>query len=186
MDYDLGDATQPYHAQLIATGATEEALADVRYQATRWQPPDALMQQQAEARARRAGHMTDVADAGADTTIPGGRKRANTTSRWEGRRRRRTRDGTRRSETGRQTSAARRGRGVGPAGLHPYPVALRSMPPPHPTPHALARVGGSPQIPPKSTYVMRRRGWPRAAPAAAYETRLAHNCRAHSGPVPFH
>ena len=29
-------------------------------------------------------------------------------------------------------------------------------------------------------------GWPRAAPAAAYETRLAHDCRAHSGPVPFH
>ena len=68
----------------MAKGATEEALADVRYQATRWQPPDALMQQQAEARARRAGHMTDVADAGADTTVPEGRKRANTTSRWEG------------------------------------------------------------------------------------------------------
>ena len=84
MDYDLGDATQPYHAQLMAKGATEEALADVRYRATRWQPPDALMQQQAEARARRAGHMTDVADAGADTTVPDGRKRANTTSRWEG------------------------------------------------------------------------------------------------------
>ena len=73
-----------YHAQLIAAGATEEALADVRYRTTRWRPPDALVQQQAEARARRAGHMTDVADAGADTAIPGGRKRANTTSRWEG------------------------------------------------------------------------------------------------------
>ena len=84
MDYDLGDAAQPYHAQLIAAGATEEALTDVRYRTTRWRPPDALMQQQAEARARRAGHMTDVAGAGADTTVPGGRKRANTTSRWEG------------------------------------------------------------------------------------------------------
>ena len=68
----------------MAKGATEEALADVRYRATRWQPPDALIQQQAETRARRAGHMTDVADADADTTVPGGRKRANTTSRWEG------------------------------------------------------------------------------------------------------
>ena len=60
MDYDLGDATQPYHAQLMAEGATEEALADIWYRATRWQPPEALIQQQAEARARRAGHMTDV------------------------------------------------------------------------------------------------------------------------------
>ena len=84
MDYDLGDATQPYHAQLMAKGATEEALADIRYRTTRWQPPEALIQQQAEARARRAGHMTDVADASADATVPDGRKRANTTSRWEG------------------------------------------------------------------------------------------------------
>ena len=37
-----------------------------------------------------------------------------------------------------------------------------------------------------SEYAMRRHGWPRAAPAAAYETRLAHDCRVHSGPVPFH
>ena len=29
MDYDLGDATQPYHAQLMAKGATEEALAQM-------------------------------------------------------------------------------------------------------------------------------------------------------------
>ena len=84
MDYDLGDATQPYHAQLIAEGATEEALADVRYRTTRWHPPAALMQQRAEARARRAGHMMDVEDAHADAAVQGGRKRANTTSRWEG------------------------------------------------------------------------------------------------------
>ena len=58
MDYNLGDATRPYHAQLMAKGATEEELADVRYRTTRWQPPDALIQQQAEAQARRAGHMT--------------------------------------------------------------------------------------------------------------------------------
>ena len=84
MDYDLGDATQPYHAQLMAEGATDEALADIWYRATRWQPPEALIQQQAEARALRAWHMTDVVDASADTTVPDGRKRANTTSRWEG------------------------------------------------------------------------------------------------------
>ena len=35
-------------------------------------------------RAVLVGNLTDVADAGADTTVPGGRKRANTTSRWEG------------------------------------------------------------------------------------------------------
>ena len=33
---------------------------------------------------------------------------------------------------------------------------------------------------------MRRHGWLRAAPAAAYETRLARDCRVHSGLVPFH
>ena len=84
MDYDLGDAERPYHAQLIAAGATEEALADVRYRTMRWRPPGALIQQRAEARARRAGHMMEGVGAGTDTTIPGGRKRANTTSRWEG------------------------------------------------------------------------------------------------------
>ena len=36
MDYDLGDAARPYYAQLIAAGATEEALADVRYRTVRW------------------------------------------------------------------------------------------------------------------------------------------------------
>ena len=84
MDYDLGDAERPFHAQLVAAGVTEEALVDVRYRTMRWRPPDALIQQQAEARARRAGHMMDGVGAGTDTTIPGGRKRANTTSRWEG------------------------------------------------------------------------------------------------------
>ena len=44
-------------------------------------------------------------------------------------------------------------------------------------PHMRSRVwvGGVSSSPPKPTYAMRRRGWPRAAPAASYETRLAHD-----------
>ena len=73
----------------------------------------------------------------------------------------------------------------GPTSLFRRP--LRSMPPPHPH-RTRARACGwvSIHTSPKPTYAMRRHGWPRAAPAAAYETRLAHDCRVHSGPVPFH
>ena len=74
-----------------------------------------------------------------------------------------------------------------PNGPTPLPrrPPIHAPSPPHPT-RACACGWVGLHTSPKSTYVMRRRGRPRAAPAAAYETRPAHDCRAHSAPVPIH
>ena len=81
------------------------------------------------------------------------------------------------------------GEGSRPNGTtYPSPTTLRPIPPSHapspPTLHALARVGGSPH-PLQSPHIPCEGmgGRELLRPAAAYETRLAHDCRVHSGPI---
>ena len=86
-DYDMGEQTRTYRAQLQAEGAPDADLDGAAYKRVRWAPPAELtVQQDAAARARRAGHATDTqrtGPAGGGESVAG-RKRRNTQSRWEG------------------------------------------------------------------------------------------------------
>ena len=86
-DYDMGEQTRTYRAQLQAEGVTDVDLDGAAYKQVRWAPPTELTaQQDAAARARREGHATDTQRTGpaGGEERTAGRKRRNLQSRWEG------------------------------------------------------------------------------------------------------